>query len=155
MVPEVSARSWWRDGQHLGAASWAPVHPVRKYSHLWMSALASVTADGLRKGPYAEKSLQKCSAEHSLARVATGCGAAVRTELVHLTQRADERVRSGGKGVFHLGFLFLSSTVVTSVASFPGSAHPPNGGSFPNPHRLDTRTTLANFAHSSVQAKFT
>ena len=92
----------WLGGEDLGAAGRAPVHAVGQASHLRVPALAGVAADDIGQSDYPVERLEERSAEEASARFAVDRAVSEGPELVHLAERADERMRPGSGDVFHL-----------------------------------------------------
>jgi hypothetical protein len=67
-----------------------------------VSALAGVTADGVGQPRYPEQRLQERPAKDAPAVFATRRIVPEGPEFVRLAERADEELRAGGEGVFHL-----------------------------------------------------
>jgi hypothetical protein len=67
-----------------------------------MSALAGVTTDGVGQPVYPQERLQKRPAEEAPTVLTADRVVAEGPEIVRFAERADEGVRAGGEGVFHL-----------------------------------------------------
>src|SRR5215211_4743571 len=89
-------------GSEVLPAGRAPVHAVRELAHLRVPALAGVAADDVGQFDYLMERLQERPAEEASAGPAAGRVVSEGSEFIDLAERAGERVRPGGEGVFHL-----------------------------------------------------
>lgn len=125
-------RSWASsrvpDGKDFRATGRAPVHAIGEAAHLGVTALAGMTAHGVRQFGYPAERIQERPTDEAPAGLASGGVASEGSELVHLAKGAAEGAGPGACRTFHSLFLPVSLLEEPRVGGWT-RARPPNSAS--------------------------